>query len=82
MSDVRDDVRDKAPRDSHRSAFLGGWTDAINGKLYATIQDKKTHRNMGNLFGWIYGDKPRAFRLETWYRYLGNASGLEGDKTT
>lgn len=71
MHDDREDIRDFEPEDSHWRAFKGGWTDAVGGKLYETVLQKKTHRNMGNLFGWIYGDQPRTFQLETWYRYIG-----------
>lgn len=56
MTGQRQDIRHENPQDTHRRAFLGGWTDAANGKLYDTITTKKTHANMGNLFGWIYGD--------------------------
>ena len=52
-----------------RTAFLAGWTDAVKGQLYRTNREKKTHANMGNLFGWIYGDQDLDFRIETWDRY-------------
>lgn len=67
--DGRLDIR-KLPDSHKRSAFLGGWTDAVAGKLYGSVRTKKTHQNMGNLFGWIYGDQPEAFRVETWERYV------------
>lgn len=66
--DGRIDVRDPPDPPRHR-AFLAGWSDAVNGNLYGTIRSKKTHQNMGNLFGWIYGDQPEAFRVATWERY-------------
>lgn len=69
MRDERKDIRDRHPSDSHRSVFLGGWTDAVNGELYSTVLEKKTHANMGNLFGWIYGEQSREFRLAVWYQY-------------
>lgn len=72
MPDLREEYRDYDPQRTHRRAFLAGWTDAVNGKLYDTILTRKTHTNMGNLFGWIYGQQSRDFRLETWYRYCAN----------
>ena len=66
--DGRVDVR-RAPDEARRRAFLAGWTDAVNGRLYNSVLRSKTHANMGNLFGWIYGDMSREFRLETWARY-------------
>jgi hypothetical protein len=69
MPDPRIDMRDQDPQATHRAAFLAGWTNAVNGTLYATILKRKTHENMGNLFGWIYGDQSMDFKLETWYRY-------------
>ena len=66
--DRRLDVR-CPPDEARRRAFLAGWTDAVNGQLYDSVQHHKTHQNMGNLFGWIYGDMPRKFRVETWARY-------------
>lgn len=77
MTDVRIDTRDKGPEYTHRRAFMAGWTDAVNASLYQTVLKKKTHANMGNLFGWIYGEKPREFQLETWYRYLGQTMSRE-----
>lgn len=52
-----------------RRAFMAGWTTAVEGTLYGSIRTKKTHANMGNLFGWIYGDQPEEFRLATWEQY-------------
>lgn len=66
---VRDDIR-RAPDSARRTAFLAGWSAAVDGRLYSTVWEKKTHANMGNLFGWIYGDQPREFRRETWERYV------------
>ena len=65
------DVR-RPPDEARRRAFLSGWTRAVNGELFGSIHKRKTHTNMGNLFGWIYGDAPEAFRLETWRRYVDN----------
>jgi hypothetical protein len=67
-NDGRVDVR-RSPDEPRRRAFLAGWTDAANGRLYNSVLRRKTHMNMGNLFGWIYGDMPREFRLATWERY-------------
>ena len=70
------DTSKKKPTDPHREAFLRGWSDAVREKearIYTAAFDPhaaKTHQNMGNLFGWIYGRQPLNFRLETWYRYL------------
>jgi hypothetical protein len=64
-------VDQRNPPDKARlRAFLTGWTAAVNGTLYGSVQTRKTHANMGNLFGWIYGDAPRDFRLATWRRYV------------
>lgn len=54
--------------DRHKSPIC-----AENGLLYGTARRKKTHMNMGNLFGWIYGDQPDEFKLETWERYVNNS---------
>ncbi|ACB84394.1 hypothetical protein [Natranaerobius thermophilus] len=53
---------------------FSGWADAVKGSLYNTIHTKKTHANMGNLFGWIYGDQPKEFKEETWKRYIENSN--------
>ena len=70
--DNRLDVRNP-PDPDRRTAFMHGWTDAVkaNGGLYNTVLETKTHQNMGNLFGWIYGDQSPEFREETWNRYVG-----------
>ena len=65
---------------ARRRAFLSGWAAAANGKLFDTVTAKKTHANMGNLFGWIYGHQSREFQLATWERYL-NATQNESDDT-
>lgn len=65
------DVR-RPPDEPRRRAFLAGWTRAVNGDLFGSIRRRKTHANMGNLFGWIHGDVPEEFRLETWRRYVEN----------
>lgn len=69
MHTERTDIRNFEPSEDHRRVFLGGWTDAVNGKLYTTVLNRKTHANMGNLFGWIYGDQSREFKLAVWYQY-------------
>ena len=73
MTETRKDVRNRDPQDTHRAVFIGGWTDAVNGKRYATIDSRKTHANMGNLFGWIFGNKDEKFRDQIWKLYLENA---------
>lgn len=75
-SDGRLDIR-KAPDAGRRRAFLKGWSAAVNGQLYGSVRRKKTHMNMGNLFGWIYGDHTEEFKLETWERYV-NSSEIAG----
>lgn len=65
----RRDIR-KPPDAARQRAFLSGWAAAVNGQLYGTVTSRKTHANMGNLFGWIYGDQPEAFKLDTWDRYV------------
>lgn len=67
LSERKDERR--PPDRNRRRAFLAGWTEGAEGRLYASVQKRKTHANMGNLFGWIYGDKPDEFRLATWRRY-------------
>jgi len=67
-NDGRVDVR-RPPDEARRRAFLAGWTEAVGGQLYNSVLHHKTHANMGNLFGWVYGDMPRDFRLRTWARY-------------
>jgi hypothetical protein len=64
----RVDVR-RAPDEARMEAFLKGWRHAAAGRLYGTIRTRKTHANMGNLFGWIYGNVPLTFREATWERY-------------
>jgi hypothetical protein len=66
---------------------MAGWTGASRrtqavvrrsweaGTLYGSVHVVKTHANMGNLFGWIYGDMPEEFREETWARYVGSLDG-------
>ena len=71
-SDIkRDDIR-RDPDKNRRTAFLSGWASAVNGKLYKSVRKRKTHANMGNLFGWIYGDQDYDFRIDTWDRYVDN----------
>jgi len=63
------DIR-MAPDSYRYRAFLTGWTGAVNGKLYKSVFAKKTHANMGNLFGWIYGEQPHEFKKATWETYV------------
>jgi hypothetical protein len=77
MTNSRKDIRNRDPQGTHRVVFMGGWTDAANGKRYATIDSRKTHANMGNLFGWIFGQKDNEFKEEIWKLYLENALDVE-----
>ena len=67
----REDLRHAAD-ENRQQAFYRGWVDAVNGKLYKSVQTIKTYQNIGNLFGWIYGDQDTDFRAETWNRYIEN----------
>jgi hypothetical protein len=73
LRDGRVDRR-KPPDPARRQAFMRGWDAAVAGTLYESIHVVKTHANMGNLFGWIYGDMPEEFREATWARYVGSLS--------
>lgn len=75
-TDLREDIR-RDPDKNRRRAFLGGWTDAINGQLYKAVRKRKTHASMGNLFGWIYGEQDLDFRIDTWDRYVDNLADPE-----
>ena len=77
MASIRRDNRNRDPQDTHRVVFMGGWTDAVNGKLYASTAKRKTHANMGNLFGWIFGQQPDDFKLQIWSLYLENALDID-----
>jgi len=66
-----DDVR-KSPDCCGYYAFKKGWNDAIKGKLYDTIKAKKAHTNIGNLFGWIYGDCSDEMIKKVWETYIEN----------
>ena len=66
-----EDVRGK-PSKYKKSAFLSGWKDAEEGKLYYSIEDRKTHQNMGNLFGWIYGNISKKEKNKIWKQYIKN----------
>jgi hypothetical protein len=79
MTNTRKDIRDRDPQATHRAVFMGDWTDAVNGKRYATIDSRKTHANMGNLFGWIFGKKDEEFRNHIWTLYVENALDIEDD---
>ncbi len=69
------DIR-KKPDESRKRAFLKGWKDAVSGDIYSGAYDYKTHANMGNLFGWIYGDVNKSFRKQTWERYIDKSEGI------
>jgi len=45
---------------------------AEEGKLYYSIEDRKTHQNMGNLFGWIYGNISKKGKNKIWKQYIKN----------
>ena len=77
-AEERRDVR-RPPDPARRDAFLRAWAAAVEGRLFRSVVRKKTHTNMGNLFGWIYGDQPEEFRLETWDRYVGSQNGWGDD---
>ncbi len=77
MADPRKDNRNLVPQGTHKAVFMGGWTDAVNGKLYASTSKRKTHANMGNLFGWIFGTKPQRFKDLIWTLYLGYALDIK-----
>ena len=77
MSTQRKDLRNQDPKESHKRVFMGGWTDAVNDKRYASIDKRKTHANMGNLFGWIFGNKPQKFKEIVWALYVGYALDIE-----
>ncbi len=68
------DIR-KVPDEKRKRAFLKGWEDALKGDLYTGAYQYKTHANMGNLFGWIYGRTSSGFREESWERYIENTDG-------
>lgn len=65
----RKDLR-QPPDAVRRGAFMRGWNAAVDGTLYQSVLNKKTHGNIGNLFGWIYGDKSADFKLEVWESYV------------
>ncbi len=78
MTNTRKDNRSQYPQSAHRAAFMKGWADAaVKQNRYATIDSHKTHANMGNLFGWIFGDKSEDFKKEIWELYLENALNIE-----
>ena len=77
MTKDRKDIRNRAPQGTHRAAFMRGWTEAVKGDRFATIDDRKTHTNMGNLFGWIFGNKPQKFKEVVWALYVGYALDIE-----
>lgn len=76
QSDARDGRRDirNPPDQARKEAFLRGWSAAVGGQLYGSIRKRKTHQNMGNLFGWIYGEQPPGFREAMWRRYVDHAT--------
>lgn len=77
MTSIRKDIRNRDPQGTHRVAFMGSWTDAVHGKRYATIDTRKTHANMGNLFGWIFGQKDDEFKEKIWNLYIENALDID-----
>lgn len=54
---------------------MRGWDAAVAGALFGSVYKVKTHANMGNLFGWIYGDMPEEFSDATWARYVESLGG-------
>lgn len=77
MTNIRKDQRNRDPQGTHRAVFMGGWTDAVNRKLYASIGDRKTHKNMGNLCGWIFGQQTGEFKDHIWDLYIANALNVD-----
>ena len=73
MPDPRKDNRNRAPQSAHRAVFMGGWTDAVSGTLYESVTKRKTQANIGNIFGWIFGQKDEEFKKYIWELYLENA---------
>lgn len=65
------DIR-SAPDSLRLGAFKKGWNDALDGKLYNSIREKKTHTSVGNLFGWIYGDCSDKKKEKIWEQYIEN----------
>ena len=82
MSNTRRDERNRAPQDAHRAVFMGGWTDAVNGMLYESVLDRKTHANMGNLFGWIFAHKDEEFKKQIWDLYVEHALDIAEDQAS
>jgi hypothetical protein len=66
-----EDIRNE-PDKLRFGSFKRGWNDALDGKLYDTIKEKKTHSNIGNLFGWIYGDCSDEMKEKIWNQYIEN----------
>lgn len=67
IKDVRSD-----PDNLRLGAFKRGWGAAVKGKLYKSIKKKRTHANMGNLHGWIYGDCSDEKKEKIWNQYIEN----------
>lgn len=65
------DIRNE-PDKLRFGSFKRGWNDALDGKLYDTIKEIKTHSNIGNLFGWIYGDCSDEMKERIWNQYIEN----------
>nr|AGF93113.1 hypothetical protein FLSS-17_0021 [uncultured organism] len=64
---------DRSPPDKRRlRAFKTGWTDATKEEpeWYETNKEKRTHQNMGNLFGWVYGEASNAIKEKVWEQYV------------
>lgn len=60
----------RPPNAERKKKFMRGWEDAASGVLYDSVRTRKTHANMGNLFGWIFGEQSEGFREETWRHYV------------
>jgi hypothetical protein len=44
------------------------------------VYRKKTHTNIGNLFGWIYGECPEEVKKEIWNQYSENNKSYLGKR--
>lgn len=69
----REEIQDhrKTPDGDRLRAFKHGWSDATDkGIMYNSIEESKTHQNMGNLFGWIYGESSDELKKKVWEQYI------------
>lgn len=71
MTEIKD-IRNE-PDTLRFGGFKRGWNDALDGKLYNSIKEKKTHSNIGNLFGWIYGNCSEDMKEKVWNQYIKNS---------